>query len=382
MTDRENSEAEKAGKKTGKKTAMITILLTEAVVIVALLFVIYFWHGGSAMNVGNNAQADNTGAGTQTAETGAKDTVEETLTEPMDGIRTILLVGTDGRTAGDYEEGSADAMMLAVLDENTKSARILSICRDTAFETDESGTIRKARYVYEKNGAEALLGVLNRNLDLSVNEYMIVDMNALADAVDAVGGITLKLTDEEASYTNHYVGDVAKLTGGKTTRVGSGNQTLNGVQAAAYCRIRYTDGGDKKRSERTRNVLTALAEEAQSATAAELGEMFTEWYPGPKTSMELTELVSLAKEVRDYTIEDTEGFPFASVSGNYGKAGVLEVPCTLSDNAKELYAYLYPEEEYAPSKTVEEISNDISAMTGLDASDLTAGDKEDDEDDE
>lgn len=35
-------------------------------------------------------------------------------------------------------------------------------------------------------------------------------------------------------------------------------QTLNGVQAVGYSRVRYTEGGDYRRTERMRTVIEAM----------------------------------------------------------------------------------------------------------------------------
>ena len=44
----------------------------------------------------------------------------------------------------------------------------------------------------------------------------------------------------------------------------TGNQTLSGVQALAYSRIRYTAGGDYKRTERMRTVVMKAFEKAKT----------------------------------------------------------------------------------------------------------------------
>ena len=43
-----------------------------------------------------------------------------------------------------------------------------------------------------------------------------------------------------------------------------GLQTLNGLQAMSYCRIRYTEGSDYKRTERQRTVLEKILEKAKT----------------------------------------------------------------------------------------------------------------------
>ena len=101
--------------------------------------------------------------------------------------------------------------------------------------------------------------MLNKNLDLDITDFVTVDFNAVIKAVDLLGGIDIDLTDEEVKWLNAYLIETSQVTGVSYENVAaSGTQHLSGIQAMAYCRIRYTEGWDYKRTERQRLVLEKI----------------------------------------------------------------------------------------------------------------------------
>ena len=342
---------------------MVTLLTVEAVVILVLVGFIFFWTRYRTTSDGGG-EASGFPEITKTSASKKK----QEAAKPKKGYTTIALFGTDGRTAGEYEDANADAIMILSVNNDTGGVKLLSVYRDTAFSVDGEGTVRKANYAYSHGGIESTVEMLNRNLDLSITDYVAVDFSALADAIDALDGIDLPLTEEEANYTNSYMNETAKLTGGTATHVRAGTQHLTGTQAVAYCRIRYTKGGDMKRTERQREVLKAVAARVKQATSPELEKLLSDVFPKVKSSMSLDTILTLASTMKEAELEETAGFPFDYETGNFGRAGVLCVPCTLQSNVEELFSFFY-EEEHVCSDTVREISATISDITGYDATD-------------
>ena len=143
---------------------------------------------------------------------------------------------------------------------------MVSIYRDTYLDMDTTdGSFAKANAAYSKGGPTQAISMLNKNLDLDITDYVSVDFNAVADCVDLLGGITMDITDEEAAIMNgetehqDYIGEVAQVTGKEAHYLdGGGTYNLDGVQATAYARIRYTAGDDYRRALRQRTVITKL----------------------------------------------------------------------------------------------------------------------------
>ena len=76
--------------------------------------------------------------------------------------------------------------------------------------------------------------MLNQNLDLDITDFVTVNMNALVEVVDALGGFDFDLTDEEVVHMNNYCVGTSEITGKSYERIEpevAGTYHLNGVQA-------------------------------------------------------------------------------------------------------------------------------------------------------
>ena len=194
--------------------------------------------------------------------------IESLVNEPMkeDGVINILLIGNDSREAG--EDGRSDAMILLSISSRTKTIHMMSLLRDMYVDIPgRQGNRLNAAYAF--GGPELLMETLEQNLDLEVNRYVLVNFQAFANLVDAVGGVDLELSNEEVQYVNGYLTEYNNLEGRPegTDYLDfglSGMIHLNGPQALAYCRIRYI-GSDFGRTERQRKVLSEVLHQAPKA---------------------------------------------------------------------------------------------------------------------
>ena len=206
--------------------------------------------------------------------------------------------------------------------------------------------------------------MLNKNLDLDIQHYVTVDFAALVDVIDALGGIDIDVTDEEVEYLNGYIMEIIENTGVNTVAVEhSGLQTLSGVQATAYARIRYTSGDDFKRAERQRLVLAKIAEKAQKADLATINKIIDKVFPKIETNFTLKEILAYAKDAMKYQLADTTGFPEVKDTMDYEDAGNVVVPLTLESNVKTLHQYLFGEDGYTPSSTLSAINSELESIS-------------------
>ncbi|HIR76580.1 MAG TPA: LCP family protein [Candidatus Choladousia intestinipullorum] len=281
------------------------------------------------------------------------------------GYRNIALFGVDSRE-GQLESGTnSDTIMVASINEGTGDIKLVSVYRDTYLD-NTNGEYRKATECFAGGGAERSVNMLNKNLDLDITDFVTVDFNAIIEAVDLLGGIELDITEEERGWLNGYLVETSEVTGVPYTTVDSpGRQTVTGIQAMAYCRIRYTEGWDYKRTERQRTVLTQIFEKAQAKGVTGLIPLINTMMDYISTSLSNTEILALATGITKYNISDTTGFPFNYQGADIGSAGDCVVPVNLAANVTELHRYLFGEENYTPSQTVQEISNQIIANTGI-----------------
>ena len=281
----------------------------------------------------------------------------------------IALFGLDSRE-GELEGGvQSDTIMIASINNETSDVKLVSVYRDTLLQQAD-GTYEKANSAYAKGGPEEAISLLNRNFDLDIQNYASVNFNALIDVIDALGGIEIDIQEEELEYINGYITEIVNVTGKESLGVyEAGTQTLNGVQATAYARIRYTAGNDFKRTERQRTVLLKVIEKAKQASFSTLNKIVDDVFPQVSTSFSSIELLGFASNAMNYNIVDTSGFPFeVTTSENVqNHSGSYVVPIDFSENVVQLHAYLFGEEEYITSDTVQKIDDDIVYLTGIDS---------------
>ncbi len=221
--------------------------------------------------------------------------------EPMkeDGVVNILLIGNDSRENG--EDGRSDAMILLSISSRTKTIYMTSLLRDIYVDIPgHDGNRLNAAYAF--GGAELLMETIEHNFGIPVNRYMLVNFQAFANLVDAVGGIELELTRDEIEYVNGYLVEYNMLTGREQ---GTDNMDLsvadngpavvhlNGPQALAYSRNRYL-GTDFGRTERQRKVLTAVIGKLPGAVLTNAGGLIDGLMPNLTTNLTKNECFRLS----------------------------------------------------------------------------------------
>ena len=293
---------------------------------------------------------------------------EETL-QTFEGYTTIALFGLDNRQAGVYSTGNSDVIMVMSIDNDTKNVNMVSVYRDTYLNiagVGESQNFRKCNAAYAYGGAEQAINMLNQNLDLDIEDYVSFDFSAVAEAVDILGGVDIEITSStELNELNKYINHTNKVLGTSVSQIGStGVQTLNGVQAVAYSRIRYTAGGDFKRAERQRRVLNEMIKKAKRANLVELNELINAVFPDIETSLTNAEMLSMAAAMMNYDMSGSGGFPADRTTMKLGSKGSIVVPCDLLTNVTKLHQQLYGTEEYEPSQTVQDYNYIITVDTG------------------
>lgn len=291
--------------------------------------------------------------------------------ELLDGYTNIALFGIDNRSTGKYESGNSDCIMIASINNDTKEVRLISVYRDSFLAVDDDDHLRKLNAAYAKGGPTGAVAALNKNLDLDIKEYVAVDFNAVMEVVDALGGIELDISSKEAETMKIYINEMNEVMGTNGTAVsGPGLQTVNGIQALAYCRDRYSGGDDYGRTERQRTVISKIVEKAKAASLPTLNKVIDELFPDISTSLSSSEILGLAAGIKDYELADTQGWPFQLTTERMGgKLGDVVVPTDLETNVNLLHQYLFDVEDYETTQTVKNISKSVINETGKTASD-------------
>lgn len=345
-------------KKRRAKKRKLVLLGVELISLIVLLGVLYVWSVVGKIDF-NPFALDDAGINA--------DLADDTLLK-MKGYTNIALFGLDNRASGDYATGHSDTIMIASINNKTKEIRLVSVYRDSYLRIDSEEHYSKANSAYYRGGPKQAVKMLNSNLDLNITEYVSVDWAALVQAIDAIGGIEIELTAQEAELINAYIHEIDAMMGTSSSTVtGEGVKTLTGAQATSYTRIRKTSGDDFKRSSRQRIVIEAMLNKAKSASAGTLLEICNVVFDDISTSLELSEILGLAMHIKEYQIVSTSGFPFEMTTRTISNVGDSVIPIVLENNVRKLHRYLFGTENYITSNTVRHISNTIREKTGVDA---------------
>ena len=353
-TSGKKSSSKRAKKR--KKAKMITFAI-EAVILVVLLVVLYVLNRTELLS---KVTYDD-----EVVQESVNELTEETL-EVMEEYTNIALFGLDTRQAGSLGKGNrSDTIMIASINNDTKDVKIVSVYRDSYLNL-ANDKYRKCNEAYSIGGPEQAVAMLNMNLDMKIDYYMSVDFLAVSEVVDLLGGIEIDVDQYEIEHLNNYTVETAKVTGKSTKKLTSpGLQKLDGVQATSYCRIRYTQGDDFKRTERQREVLETIAAKARTMSASQLDSIVKAVFPMCATNMTVDQLLGFAADALSYEIKGTTGFPFDVVTDSVGSAGSCVIPVDMEKNVVQLHSYLFGAEDYTPSPTVEKISDKIKNDTGI-----------------
>lgn len=293
------------------------------------------------------------------------DTIQESTLESMKGYTTVALFGLDTRQAGQLGSGNrSDTVIIASIDNDTKEVKLVSVYRDTYLDLT-NGKFNKCNGAYSAGGPQQAMSMLNKNLDLDIQYYISVDFAAMTKAIDLLGGIDIDVDDTEIEHLNNYIVETSEVTGVKTTPLTkTGLQTLDGVQATSYCRIRYTAGDDFKRTERQREVIMQIVSKAKTMDISQVNDIIDAVFPLAATNYTNDELLAMAPQLLTYDIVDTTGFPFDKAAATVKGKGSCVIPVNLEENVKQLHEYLFGTTDYQPSDEVKAISSQITTETG------------------
>lgn len=293
------------------------------------------------------------------------DTIQESTLESMKGYTTVALFGLDTRQAGQLGSGNrSDTVIIASINNDTKEVKLVSVYRDTYLDLT-NGKFNKCNGAYSAGGPQQAMSMLNKNLDLDIKYYISVDFAAMTKAIDLLGGIDIDVDDTEIEHLNNYIVETSEVTGVKTTPLTkTGLQTLDGVQATSYCRIRYTAGDDFKRTERQREVIMQIVSKAKTMDISQVNDIIDAVFPLAATNYTNDELLAMAPQLLTYDIVDTTGFPFDKAAATVKGKGSCVIPVNLEENVKQLHEYLFGTTDYQPSDEVKAISSQITTETG------------------
>jgi len=352
--EREEEFNERKKKKMNKGLKIFLIVLLILFIIVAGLGVAGYTFVNGKIGKMQKENIDTTAVG-----------INEETKQELKGYRNIALLGIDSR-ADDYGLGNrSDCMMIASINQETNEIKLISVYRDTYVYVMENGTKRldKITHAYSYGGAQNTLKSLNEAMDLNITEFVTVNFDAVIAAVDSLGGVYIDIDKSEIKYVNDYIDATSESSGVKSSHIThSGRQKLDGVQAVSYTRVRYTAGGDYKRTERMRTVVEAMLSKAKTLNVGQLNSFADTILPKIRTNISTSEIWGLIPKLASFKVTESIGWPYdtkgITLDRWYG------VPVTLQSNVERLHKEAFEQEDYEASDTVKEMSAAIVKKTG------------------
>ena len=366
-----NNHANGKKSKKGKQNVKIIIFLVEIIIILAMLLVVWKVFETTDKSEGPHMVT------IEESDIIINSEVKENLDDDQstvgqsksNGYWNIALFGVDAVTTDQLFKGSrSDTIMIASVNMETGEIKLVSVYRDTYLNkgNDKYG---KCNSAYAANGAKQAMSMLNLNMDLAITDFVTVGYKAVKECVDGLGGVWIEVDSSELEHINNYQLSIVRDTDIPKSEyvpvTDTGYQKLNGLQAAAYCRIRYTKGDDFMRTARQREVVKAMVEQAKGMSLTELTDLLPTVLQHVYTSVDETDMVELLKNISKYTIVDEGGFPKEELraTDTIGSNGSCVIPIDLEKNVIWLHEFLFDEEDYAVSSAVKECSKKIKADT-------------------
>lgn len=313
-------------KKKSKKKLILFILIPILIVILGI--VAYGYHMSSKVERVEIDREDVVNTGKETS-------------KKYKDVTLIALLGSDFSEY--YETSASDATMILAIDKKNNKIKLCSLMRDIYLDLPQGGKMN-LNYTILDGGPASLLKTVNYNFDLAIDKFVQVDLERLPKIIDALGGVEMEITEDELQHINAYIDNIDKNNGTNTEHITTaGRQLLNGTQASAYCRIRYTAGRDFRRTERQRDVLNALFVKFKDIDLIELPGMINEILPLVTTNLTNGEIISISKDALSMGLSNIEQGRFPS-DGNIIEAGFTDMyhmNIDIEATTNELHNFLF-----------------------------------------
>ena len=221
----------------------------------------------------------------------------------MSGYTNIALFGVDSRENELTKKTRSDSIIIASINNKTHDVKLVSIYRDTFVYIPKHG-YTKLNHAYAYGGPKLAIETINRNFDMNITDFITINFSGLTDVIDALGGVTIRIKKDELKYVNRYAKDVANINKKEWSEIEApGEQLLTGVQATGYSRVRYTKGGDFRRTNRQRTVINAILDKAKHSGPVKLTKAANAVLPQTYTSLDGMEFARLSLYLPFYALQ-------------------------------------------------------------------------------
>ena len=325
------------------KAKKIIIILSSVIALIAVAIITYgFWMLSKINHKTINKSSSALGISTS-YDTNSK--------SKYDDIVNIALFGIDARG---NEAARSDTIMILSVNRKENTVKVISLLRDSYVKIEGHGST-KLTHAYFYGGAPLAIKTINQNFNMNIKDYVTVNFDSCAKVIDAVGGVTIKISEAERLNANHNIQEYAKAWHVTPTYIKkSGEQVLNGMQAVGYARIRYVGNADYERTERQRRVMEQLFDKALKMSPLQYPKMLSTILPLVETSLTSSDILDIGSSVMKSGSAKFEQMRFplnkdlvtnGTINGVTIKDGLINgvnyVFSDLNVTSQELYDYIF-----------------------------------------
>jgi LCP family protein required for cell wall assembly len=264
----------------------------------------------------------------------AEDTEEEMEPIVWEGTErvNVLLMGGDNRGLGEGENARSDTMLIASFDPQTKRAHLFSVLRDT-YVPIEGYRTQKINAALAVGGPKLAMKTIGSTVGLDIQYYIYTDFEGFKSLIDAIGGIEFYV-EKDMKWTDNWDKNRYDIN------LKEGQQHLDGDKALQYVRFRHDALSDYTRTERQRNLLSAVANKMKSGwNVLRMKKIMESVAPYVKTNMTTSDMLKLGVLGTQSHLAGTAQLPPSTLlrEGSIDGLSVIEIrdPAALHDYVQE-----------------------------------------------
>ncbi|MGI5889099.1 MAG: LCP family protein, partial [Oscillospiraceae bacterium] len=198
-------------------------------------------------------------------------------------------------------------------------------------------------------GINALASVINTQMKLPIDNYVMITMEGFKEAVDAMGGVEVTI-DETITFSEEDIME-------------PGTYLLNGDRAELFVRWRGYSDADIGRMNVQRYFISGLIKKLDSLTTVEMISLVRSLYKYVESDLTVDEMITLASNVKSMSTSDMTllRVPGEGVNG-YGSMQLSVYSVHAEELADLLNTYMRPYSDPVPASELEvvEIQNTSS----------------------
>ncbi|GGD10734.1 LCP family glycopolymer transferase [Pontibacillus salipaludis] len=274
-----------------KRTSKKKVFLWSFIVLLLLGVGVASGYGAyltdKAKNATNSAQLE--------LKRGDMSAKRDEMVDPYQDNISILLLGVDDSEKRDFDSNArSDAMVLATLNEEEKSIKLVSIPRDSYAYIPQMDKMDKITHAHAFGGVDYAVSTVEDMFNVPVDYYVRLNFNAFVETVDALGGIEYDVPFAFSEKNSEDIQGAIKLD--------EGTQEINGEEALALARSRQYDS-DQARGKRQMRILKSIVDEAADVKSiTKYGSLIDSIGANMKTNMSFDEMSALHEYVLNRNI--------------------------------------------------------------------------------